>query len=67
MTSKTLKLNELEKKKLREILQIVSTNQMALIVQLPNGEEVVIQPKPVLKPLPILDGYIPGGWKEAIY
>ncbi len=67
MTSKTLKLNELEKKKLREVLQIVSTNQMALIVQLPNGEEVVIQPKPVLKPLPILDGHIPGGWKEAIY
>ena len=67
MTSKILKLNELEKKKLREVLQIVSTNQMALIVQLPNGEEVVIQPKPVLKPLPILDGYIPGGWKEAIY
>jgi len=67
MTSKTLKLNELEKKKLREVLQIVSTNQVALIVQLPNGEEVVIQPKPVLKPLPILDGHIPGGWKEAIY
>ncbi len=67
MTSKILKLNELEKKKLKEVLQIVSTNQMALIVQLPNGEEVIIQPKPALKPLPVLEGYIPGGWKEAIY
>jgi hypothetical protein len=67
MTSKTLKLRELEKKKLKEIFQIVLTHQLVLTVQLPDGEEVVIQPKPPLKPLPILEGYIPEGWKEAIY
>ena len=67
MTTQTLKLEEIEKKKLGEILQAVSTKKQVLTVQLPNGDEVIIQPKPPLKPLPILEGYIPEGWKEAIY
>ncbi|UCH93457.1 MAG: hypothetical protein JSV88_24740 [Candidatus Aminicenantes bacterium] len=67
MTFKTLKLKELEEKQLKEILQNVSTNKQALVVQLPDGEEVIIQPKPLLKPLPILEGYVPKGWKDAIY
>lgn len=67
MTFKTLRLKELEKKQLKEILQNVWSNQQALIVQLPGGEEVIIQPKPQLKPLPILEGYVPEGWKDAIY
>ena len=67
MTTQTLKLEEIEKKKLKEILQAVLTKQQALTVQLPNGDEVIIQPKPPLKPLPILEGYVPEGWKEAIY
>jgi len=36
-------------------------------VKLPNGSEVLIQPKPLLKSLPVLRGVIPRGWKEAIY
>ncbi len=67
MTSKTLKLKELETRKLKEILQVVLSTQMALTVQFPGGEEVIIQPKPTLKPLPVLEGYVPRGWKEAIY
>ena len=67
MTTKTLKLNELEKTQLKEILQEVLSNQLVLTVQLPGGEEVIISPKPSLKPLPILEGYVPVGWKEAIY
>jgi len=67
MTFKTLKLKELEEKQLKEILQNVSTNKQALVVELPDGEEVIIQPKPLLKPLPILEGYVPEGWKDAIY
>ena len=67
MTTQTLKLEEIEKKKIGEILQAVSTNKQVLTVQLPHGDEVIIQPKPPLKPLPILEGYIPEGWKEAIY
>lgn len=67
MTYKTLKLKDVEKKQLREILQVVSTDQLALTVQLPDGEEIIIQPKTPLKPLPILKGYVPEGWKDAIY
>jgi hypothetical protein len=67
MTSKTLTLNEIEKTQLKDILQSVLTKQLLLTVQFPGGEEVIIQPKPPLKPLPILEGYVPAGWKEAIY
>jgi hypothetical protein len=67
MTTKTLKLEEIEKKKLKDILQAVSTKQQILTVRLPNGDEVIIQPKPPLEPLPILEGFVPEGWKEAIY
>jgi hypothetical protein len=67
MTSKTLKLNEVEQTQVGEILQSVLTDQLLLTVQFPGGEEVIIQPKPPLKPLPVLEGYVPAGWKEAIY
>lgn len=67
MISITLKLEALEKKKPKEILQAVLANQTVLTVQFPGGEEVIIQPKLPLKPLPTLNGYIPKGWKEAIY
>jgi hypothetical protein len=67
MTSKTLKLNEIEKRRLVDILQHVLKKQLLLTVQFPGGEEVIIQPKPPLKPLPILEGYVPSGWKDAIY
>ena len=67
MTSKTLTLNEIEKTQLRVILQSVLTKQLLLTVRFPGGEEVIIQPKPPLKPLPVLEGSIPGGWKDAIY
>ncbi|RMF93180.1 MAG: hypothetical protein D6736_02145 [Nitrospinota bacterium] len=66
-TSQTYTLEELKHKSFEEILQTVLTSQQALTVRLPNGTEVVIQPKPPLKPLPLLEGYIPPGWKEAIY
>lgn len=67
MTSKTLKLNEIEKRRLVDFLQHVLKKQLLLTVQFPGGEEVIIQPKPLLKPLPILEGYVPSGWKDAIY
>ena len=31
------------------------------------GETVAIQPSPRLKPLPILEGFVPDGWKDALY
>ncbi|MGA9382342.1 MAG: hypothetical protein WBV73_26580 [Phormidium sp.] len=39
----------------------------AIAVQFPNGESLIVQAKVELAPLPILDGYVPKGWKEEIY
>lgn len=39
----------------------------AIAVQFPNGESLIVQAKVELAPLPILDGYVPEGWKEGIY
>jgi hypothetical protein len=66
MTYETSTIEELEAKSLKEILRSVLIDQKVLAVQF-DGGEVVIQPKRRLKPLPILDGHIPDGWKEAIY
>ncbi|MGR3220905.1 MAG: hypothetical protein ACUZ8H_13970 [Candidatus Anammoxibacter sp.] len=67
MKEQTLTLKELKDKSLEEVLQLSLINKQIMIVKLPNGGKVVIQPKPQLKPLPVLDGYVPNGWKEAIY
>lgn len=67
MTSQTLKLKEIEKKKLKEVFQIVISKQVVLTIQSPDGEEIIIQPKQPLKKLPVLEGYVPDGWKDAIY
>ena len=67
MTTQALKLEEIEIKKLKDIFQAVLAKKQVLTVQLASGDEVIIQPKPSLKPLPILEGYVPEDWKEAIY
>jgi hypothetical protein len=67
MTYETSTIEELENKSLKEILQSVLMDRKVLAIQLPDGAEVVIQPRPKLNPLPTLDGQIPSGWKEAIY
>ena len=41
--------------------------QEAIAVQFPDGESMIVQAKQELGPLPILDGYVPEGWKDAIY
>lgn len=41
--------------------------QEAIAIQFPNGESMILQVKQELEPLPILDGYVPEGWKDAIY
>lgn len=66
-TVRVYTLEELKHKSLEEILSMVLTSDQAVAVRLPTGAEVIIQPKPHLKPLPTLEGYVPPGWKEAIY
>ena len=67
MANQVLMLDELRQRSFEEVLLDVAEQGLALIVRLPGGEEVVIEPKPRLKPLPVLEGYVPEGWKDAIY
>ncbi len=65
--TKTVALENLEQKSLSEVLLTVVNNQEILIIKMPDGQEVVIQPKQKLKPLPLFEGYVPKGWKVSIY
>ncbi|MBO1350768.1 MAG: hypothetical protein EBE86_026850 [Hormoscilla sp. GUM202] len=41
--------------------------QGPIAVELTDGHQVIVQAKLELPPLPILEGYVPSGWKDAIY
>jgi len=66
MTKRTVALDDLKERSLEEVLREVAAQQQELTVQLPNGEGIQIRPVPRLKPLPVLKGYVPEGWKDAI-
>ncbi len=63
----TSTLEELRERSLEQVLEAVLEEQEILTVKMPNGKEVMIHPKPHLEPLPVLEGYVPEGWKDAIY
>jgi len=67
MTIRTVTLEDLKKRPLEDILQEVLDREEILTVRLPGGQEVKIQPSGKLKPLPVLKGKVPEGWKDAIY
>jgi hypothetical protein len=67
MTEHTVTLEALKGQSLEELLQQVAAHRMPVTVLLPDGTEIVIEPKPRLKPLPVLEGYVPAGWKDAVY
>ena len=52
---------------LEELLYQVAEQGMTVAVLLPDGKEVVIEPKWHLKPLPRLAGHVSAGWKDAVY
>ena len=52
---------------LEEVLREVVKQQEVLTVRLPEGDLVAIEPAPQLRPLPVLEGSIPQGWKDAVY
>jgi len=66
MTTQTLMLEDIRGRSLEELLRDVVKHSVQIIVRMPDGEEVVIEPKPVLKPLPELEGHVPEGWKDAV-
>lgn len=67
MVAQTLTLAELKSSSLEKILQEVADQQLIVTVLLPDGKEVVFEPKPGLQPLPELEGRVPEGWKDAVY
>ena len=67
MAAQTMTLEALKGQSLEELLQQVADQRVTVTVLLPDGTEVVIEPKPRLKPLPVLEGHVPAGWKDAIY
>jgi hypothetical protein len=52
---------------LEELLHEVARCQESIIVVLEEGELITIEPATQLKPLLVLDGHVPKGWKDAIY
>jgi hypothetical protein len=64
---RTLTLEELKQQSLEDLLHEIITQGTIIVVRLPEGGEIVMEPKQPLEPLPVLDGYVPEGWKDAIY
>jgi len=67
MTTQTLVLEDIREQSLEEVLWDVVKHYTHLVVRMPGGEQVAIESKPRLKPLPVLEGYVPRGWKDAVY
>ncbi len=67
MGNQILTLDDLKEQTLEDVLRQVIRQQEALTVRLPEGETVAIQPSPRLRPLPVLEGFVPEGWKDALY
>ena len=67
MQGQILTMEELKDISFEEIIRQLLSQRNSLIVLVSDDEEVSIQLRSRLKPLPVLDGSIPAGWKEAIY
>ena len=67
MPGQNLTLEELKDVSFAEIIQQLLRQRKPLTILISEEEEVSIQLRPRLKPLLVLDGSIPAGWKEAIY
>ena len=59
-------LEELKGCTLEELLHEVARSQESITVVLEEGELITIEPALQLKPLPVLDGSVPEGWKDAV-
>ena len=66
MQEQNLTIEELKDVSVGEIIQQLLSQRKPLTILVSEDEEVSIQLRPRLKPLIVLDGSIPTGWKEAI-
>jgi hypothetical protein len=67
MSSQVLTLEAIKDISLEDLIARVLKEHQTLTIRVSGGQEVVIEPKQQLKPLSVLDGYIPQGWKDAVY
>ncbi len=67
MAAQTLTLEALKGISLEDFFARILRERQVLTIWVSNDQEIVIAPREKLKPLPVLDGYIPQGWKDAIY
>ena len=82
MSSQILTFEDLKQVSLEEIIQQVVVQRKTLTIRVSADEEITIQlkarkalndPEAIsrsearLTPLPVLKGYVPEGWKDAIY
>jgi len=66
-TPPVVSLDKLTNLSLEEFLETVLKQGTAMTVQLPTGQTVTVEPQQTLSPLPVLNGSISDGWKDAIY
>lgn len=59
-------VEQLKSMPIEQVLQEIADQDAAVTVLLADGREIVIQPRPILKPLPKLEGRVPEGWKDAV-
>ena len=75
---RTITLSEIGERSVNDLLREVARLREPLHVVLEDGATIDIKPSPVshsengettrqLKPLTVLSGYVPAGWKDAIY
>jgi hypothetical protein len=67
MPGQNLTIEELKDVSFEEIIRQLLSQRKPLTILISDEEEVSIQLRSRLKPLLVLDGSIPAGWKEAIY
>ena len=65
--SKTLTMDEANMHSPEELLREIDATQESVRVVLEDGHEIEIKPSAKLEPMLTYDGYVPEGWKDAIY
>jgi hypothetical protein len=67
LMEQTVTLEAVKGQSVEALLHQVVAQHVTVTVLLPDGTAVVIAPRPRLQPLPVLEGYVPAGWKDALY
>ena len=67
MVAQMITLEDIKKRSLEELFREVAEGTTHLIVQMPDGGQVIIESRRRLKALPVLEGYVPEGWKDTVY